>query len=279
MRAVATERQRRFFVRVRAGEDLLEAVEALAQREELQAAWIRGVGALERAELEHETLDEPCEVLSLSGSLAWDGDDVRPRLRVTLAPLAAGGRVVGGVLRRAPATDLQLVVESFDDVPVELVTTPNRTPRIVASAPPSRALVEPSFVDEDDYDDEEDADAAPAAVSWADVAKASAVVEAMPEPPPPRAPRAPVRPHEPPPRPSPTSEPTVEHRGPTPEKGDFVQHVQFGLCKVEKADGRGGIVIKLPSGLRKKLRLDFMDVGRPRRDEGRRVFPVRPRKR
>lgn len=278
MRAVTTERQRRFFVRVRAGEDLLEAVESLAQREQLQAAWIRGVGALERAELEHETLDEPCEVLALSGSLAWDGDEMHPRLRVTLAPLADGGRVVGGVLRRAPAADLQILVESFDDVPVELVSVGARTPRIKASAPPTRKLVEPSFAAEDDYDDEEDDDAAPAAaggVSWADVAKASAVVEAMPEPPP-RPARAPVRPHEPPPRPEPAA---PRHHGPTPDKGDFVQHVQFGLCKVEKADGRGGITIKLPSGVRKKLRLDFMDVGRPRRDDGRRVFPVRPKKR
>lgn len=268
MRAVTTERQRRFFVRLRAGEELLEALEALAQREHLHAAWVRGVGALERAALEHVVVDEPSEVLALSGSLSWDGDEPRPRLRVTLALLSDGARLIGGVLLRAVATDVELLVESFDDVPVDLVEVAPRPPKIRASAP---RVEPPPEVDDDLAEEDEDDDAPPPSpgVSWADVARASAHVE--PPAPPPTSRRS----HEPPPR----LEATVEHRGPAPDKGDFVQHVQFGLCKVERTDGRGGIVIKLPSGVRKKLRLDFMDVGRPRRDEGRRVFPVRPRSR
>lgn len=276
MRAVTTERQRRFFVRLRAGEELLEALEVLAQRERLQAAWIRGVGALERAALEHVVLDEPCEVVALSGSLSWDGDEPRPRLRVALAPLSDGARLIGGVLLRAVATDVELLVESFDDVPIDLVEVAPRPPRIRATAP--RVEPPPDAGDdlaEEDDEDEAESSASPG-VSWADVARASAHAEPAPPPPPPRGAAAPrAAPHEPPPRP----EATVEHRGPAPDKGDFVQHVQFGLCKVERTDGRGSIVIKLPSGVRKKLRLDFMDVGRPRRDEGRRVFPVRPRSR
>ncbi|MBX3275941.1 MAG: hypothetical protein KF729_37140, partial [Sandaracinaceae bacterium] len=93
--------------------------------------------------------------------------------------------------------------------------------------------------------------------------------------PPPPAPRERPAAHQPPP----PSDLDPGYAGPAIDKGDFVQHVQFGLCKVERSDGRGGLVLKLPSGVRKKVRLDFMDVGRPRRDDGRRVFPLRPRKR
>ncbi|MCB9591244.1 MAG: DNA-binding protein [Sandaracinaceae bacterium] len=275
MRAVSSERQRRFLVRLRGGEDAVEALEALAQRERMQAAWVRGVGALERAELEHAVVDEPCEILSLSGSISWDGDEPRPRLRAALAPLSDGSRIVGGVLTVAPSTDVELLVECFDDVPLELVEAAPKPPRIRASAPPSRALVEPPedvYDDEDEDDDDEPAPARSAGpVSWADVAAASADVEA-PEPewraPAPAPARGPAR-----------AAPRVEHRGPSPEKGDFVSHMQFGLCKVEKVDGRGGIIVKLASGLRKKIRLDFMDVGRPRREDGRKVFPVRAKKR
>ena len=64
-----------------------------------------------------------------------------------------------------------------------------------------------------------------------------------------------------------------------PEKGDFIQHRQFGRCKVEGPTKNGGIRVKLPSGIRKTLRLDFMDVGSPCREDGRRIFPVRPKKR
>ena len=58
-----------------------------------------------------------------------------------------------------------------------------------------------------------------------------------------------------------------------------MQHRQFGLCKVEKEDGSGGIVIKLQSGVRKTIKLAYLEVGSPRQEGGRRVFPIRPRKR
>ncbi|MBX3276271.1 MAG: DNA-binding protein, partial [Sandaracinaceae bacterium] len=152
MKAVLTGRQRRFFVRLGAGQDVVASIESLAHREGIHAAWVRGVGALERAELEHAALEEPCEILSLAGSLRWRGDEPRPRLRVALAPLSDGGRLLGGVLRRAPATDVELLVEAFDDVPLELVEAASVSPRIKKSVPAPE----------------------PAPPSWAEAARASA---------------------------------------------------------------------------------------------------------
>jgi predicted DNA-binding protein with PD1-like motif len=65
-----------------------------------------------------------------------------------------------------------------------------------------------------------------------------------------------------------------EHK---PEKGDWIEHAKFGLCKIEGLSGDGVCIIKLPDARRKKIKIDAMQVLAPRRDGGRRVFPVRPK--
>ena len=62
-----------------------------------------------------------------------------------------------------------------------------------------------------------------------------------------------------------------------PEKGDWIEHAKFGLCKIEGLSGDGVCIIKLPDARRKKIKLDAMRVLAPRSDDGRRVFPVRPK--
>jgi predicted DNA-binding protein with PD1-like motif len=62
-----------------------------------------------------------------------------------------------------------------------------------------------------------------------------------------------------------------------PEKGDFIEHAKFGLCKIEGLSGDGVCIIKLPDARRKKIKIDAMLVLRPREDGDRRIFPVRPR--
>ena len=66
---------------------------------------------------------------------------------------------------------------------------------------------------------------------------------------------------------------------PYPEKGDWVDHRQFGLCKVEGEDTEGGVRIRLPSGVRKVIRLDFLEVLPARVEGDRKIFPLRPRRR
>ena len=76
-----------------------------------------------------------------------------------------------------------------------------------------------------------------------------------------------------------TPEATAFLDEPIPQKGDFVDHRQFGLCRVEGEDEDGGLRIRLPSGVRKVIRLDFLEVLPPRHEGDRKVFPLRPRKR
>jgi hypothetical protein len=66
---------------------------------------------------------------------------------------------------------------------------------------------------------------------------------------------------------------------PIPEQGDYVDHKVFGLCRVEGEDAEGGIVIRLPSGARKHINLDVLEVLPGRIETDRVVYPVRPRRR
>lgn len=64
-----------------------------------------------------------------------------------------------------------------------------------------------------------------------------------------------------------------------PERGDWLDHAKFGLCKIEGLSGDGVCIIKLPDARRKKIKIDALQVLAPRSDDGRRVFPVRPKRR
>jgi predicted DNA-binding protein with PD1-like motif len=90
------------------------------------------------------------------------------------------------------------------------------------------------------------ADSGPAAVSWAMAAELSARAEPAP--------------------------PEQE-----PERGDWIEHEKFGLCKIEGLSGDGVCIIKLPGATRKKIKLDAMLVLSPRKDGERKIFPVRPK--
>jgi len=250
-----------------------EKVSKSAAEHGVTRGWARGVGALAWADLEKgKRVSGPLTLLSLEGSLGPKGC-----LLVTLA--RADGKVVGGALRDAEVERVELWVEPFVD------------------AQPSDRSASARWVSEDDEGDpstpdapEEDAPAASpgwadvaaasakqeqdtsAAVTWAQVAAASE--EPAPAPPPrspsPRSARGPAR------KPKRAPAPPEEL---TPQKGDFIHHRQFGRCKVDGPSKGGGIVVRLPSGIRKTIRLDFLDVGHPRDEGGRRVFPVRPKKR
>ena len=64
-----------------------------------------------------------------------------------------------------------------------------------------------------------------------------------------------------------------------PERGDWVDHKQFGLCRVENLAEDGGLLIRLETGRRKLIKLDFLDVLEPREDGGRKIYPLRPKRR
>ncbi|HJL20302.1 MAG TPA: DNA-binding protein [Sandaracinaceae bacterium LLY-WYZ-13_1] len=257
-----------------------------------------------------QRFDTPCELLTLEGHVSLEDGAPTPMLHATLARRTDNGvDLLGGRVVRAGVFGVELMIDVLADVRLERVedeatglavwTGPSRPGAEAHRAAPTRAWVEPASEAPDDEGDEHDRDEpddedggeAPAAssggVSWADVAAVSASPEV--DAPPKRrqkgrAKRArgaqpPTPAFEPPPMPSTADEPDdVYDDEPTPEKGDFIQHRQFGQCKVDREDGRGGLVIKLPSGVRKTIKLDYMEVGQPRMEGRKRVFPIRPRK-
>ena len=63
------------------------------------------------------------------------------------------------------------------------------------------------------------------------------------------------------------------------EAGELVDHRQFGRCLVERVNDDGGLMIKLPNGRRRLIRLDVLEVQEPTEDaEGRLVYPLRPKR-
>ncbi|MFK7988662.1 MAG: DUF296 domain-containing protein [Sandaracinaceae bacterium] len=289
---------RRLLLRLGPGDELVTCLREMAQARGVELAWVQGVGTIERASFvggQADSDDGPWQLMSLGGSVREEGGVVALSLHATL--VSASGQVKGGALRKAAVSVAEIVVECFESpstqqgeaaeafestsaAPARKPTTERRArkPKRAASEPPPR-----SWTMLDDAEDEPDEAPSPApptgAVTWADVAAFSAAPEE--EAPAPRSapasrPRRSGRPgHKP--MPPPSKQAVVDEL--LPQKGDFVSHRQFGTCKVEREDGNGGIVLKLQSGVRKTIKLAYMEVGAPRDEKGRRVFPIRPRKR
>lgn len=182
----------------------------------------------------------------------------------------------------------------------------NTAPPVVTSsrskAPPREAsqiaipMNEPAEPEEDGTRESEAGPVAPSAggfggISWAQVAAASEEAEKVQSAPKAMSRRVPEKTpqdHLPPPIPERSTklpvraakaEKVVNWDEPNPSKGEYVDHRQFGLCRVDGEDDEGGLKIRLPSGVRKVIRLDFMEVLPPRFEGDRTIYPLRPRKR
>lgn len=295
MKVFESRRVRHFVLRLDRGEELVAAVEALAREAGIGAAWVRGVGSLAWAELDRhdqrrrgpeppQRFETPCDVLALEGNVAMSGSTPRAQLHVTLARRTDNGvEVLGGRLKAGEVFACELALTVFEDLALSRARDDATGLALFRGeggpAPVPRAVEEPA-----EEDDEEPEDEGPrGGVSWADVAAVSAAPPVVERPrrerPRGRPPSAPPAPFRPPPIPDKRrgdDEAFEEH---LPQKGDFIEHRQFGLCKIDREDEEGGLVIRLPSGVRKVIKLDFMEVGAPRHEGGRTIFPVRPRRR
>ena len=273
--------------RLERGERIHEAIRQIAEEHGVATAWVEGLGAVHWAEVcEYDQegqaykparrIDAPCEILALTGNVAIRDGAPFAHLHVTLSrELPDRIEVIGGHLVAAEAFACELRLEVHDDVALqrthdaatglalfdrEPLSAPARAPERPAPAPAGR----------------------PGALTWADVAVASEA----PRPAPPRR-GAPARvesrvpsfvPEKLPERRRRDEEEVVGPEG--PKRGDYVDHHVFGLCRVEGEDSEGSLVIRLPSGARKPIKLDVLDV-LPARDDadGKRVHPLRPRRR
>ena len=234
------------------GEELITAVEAWAQGTLL----IEGGGAL--AEIEIEDADGErrkigsAEALSLRGAVV-EGD------AILHATLLRGAQVLGGRLRSATVVFCALRAERFSgraERSLAPASVPPRPPSVPVSA---------------------------AAGGWAAAAEASTRAAApKPRPSRPRPSESSVPLHRP--KPIPTSRDRASSPSfldePQIEVADYVDHRQFGLCRVERVQDNGGLLLKLPTGRRKLIKLEVFVVEEPIEDpKGRRVFALAPRRR
>lgn len=285
---------RRFVGRLERGEEVIATLRQHCEGERVRGAWIRGAGILEWVELmewdaEREAwksprrVEGPLTVVSMEGTVAIRGGPVFVELHASLTKQDdLGIHAVGGTIASARVYALDFAIESFEDVRLERDEDPStglslfkgpstrgvlaregrgaapaRTPPAGPTPAPAAPRAAPERRPREEGPEEPVAAPAPAGpVSWAQVAAISQRVEKS-------APKDDVgflsEPH--------------------PSKGDWIDHRQFGLCRVDGEDEEGGLKIRLPSGVRKVIKLDFLEVLPPRHEGDRKVFPIRPRKR
>ncbi len=299
---------RRLIVRFDRGEELIGSLGKLAASERFRAAWLRGTGHVEWVDLVHwdpareiETrprrIEGPLLALSIEGNVSMRLGEPFALLRGSFSrENDAGLQVVGGQIAALSALALEMSIEIYEDARLERDEDPptglslwkgERTPGVIARsgtaarAPAAREAParEPAPVPRElsprpapelsprpapelsPRPAPSPASSSAASLGWAQVAAVSEQAEKG------RAsdPRS--------------SSTAGEIDEPSPQKGDWIEHRQFGLCRVDGEDGEGALIIKLPSGMRKHIKLDFMEVLPARQDGERRIYPLRPRKR
>lgn len=260
-------------------------------------------------------VEGPLTVLALEGNVAIRNGPPWVQLHVMLSRQSGPGAIetLGGTLASARAYALEFAFEVYEDVRLErdedvatglslfkgssvrgvIARSGERLqelarPRPAASAGPAPVATDEEEPDLEDQPSSRTSAAVPAAatgggVSWAQAAAVSEEAEKRAAAAPVRRVSAPSAPALLPPIPAPIAADRERDTSfldePIPQKGDWVDHRQFGLCRVEGEDEDGGLRIRLPSGVRKVIRLDFLEVLPPRHEGDRKVFPLRPRKR
>ncbi len=261
-------------------------------------------------------IDRPVELLHLEGNVSLRDGAPFPHLHATVSYETQDGIVVlGGHLTSARVFACELRVTVFEDVTLErqedpatgLSLWPLGAGTAGAGQPEDPGAGEDGAVPDPwaavarvsesaERADEAASSRGDGPVGWGDVAAASR--PAAPEPPAWKAPEAPPRPsprsgraearrralreaRTPAPVPEPISRPrraAVDFDEPLPEPGDYLDHFRFGLCRVEDEDPEGGVQVRMPSGVRRTIRLDLLRVEPPEERDGKRVFPVRRRR-
>jgi predicted DNA-binding protein with PD1-like motif len=250
--SVEASASRHIVGRVFHGSGLQEAFRNLVDEHGLRTAWVSAIGAFEWIELtEYNQSDrryegahrfERCELLSMQGNLSERDGEPFWHLHATVS-LREGERDVtyGGHVVDGSVFALEFRIDCFDELELRRdhddATGLQLWANLEAQAAGPQVLPAPGAAPE----------GVPTEATWAMAAELSARAE----------PAA-----------------SLEYK---PEKGDWIEHVKFGLCKIEGLTGDGVCIIKLPDARRKKIKIDALQVLAPRSDGERRVFPVRPK--
>ena len=300
---------RRFVGRIERGEDVLATLKRFAMSERIRAAWVRMTGIVEWVEVtewdsSREVLRAPRRVEGPLTLLAGEGN-ISFRLGEPFVEVRAsfsretdmGTQTVGGQLVVVSALNVEFMLEVFEDVRLDRdeeretglsvwkgektagviarstkAATPAREPArsmpmVQTTMPSPRAM--PQASDTLDEESPPVLDAEPSeGVSWSMVAAASERAEK------PSSAGSLIAA-----RPIGSTRAAVVVDDNTPKRGDYVEHRQFGLCRVEGVDPEGALIIRLTSGIRKTIHMDPFELVPPRFEGDRRIIALRPRKR
>lgn len=297
MQVFESREVRHFIGRLDRGERIPEALSEFARDRRIETAWIQAIGALEWVELveydqvakayrEPRRIDRAVEILSFVGNISKKDGQPFVHLHAALSYEADEEiKTVGGHVIDGSVFACEFRILAHDDL--ELTRLPHEGTGL--------HLWEESAAKKHEARREEQKN------SWAQVAAASEWASKPPAPTVYDSPRAghskPARtkPSRPPVyipenlEPPPPKDPLPEKRRvseeeffeePIPQVGDFVDHRQFGLCRVDGEDEDGGLIIRLSSGARRTIKLDYLRVLPSRVDDanGRKIFPLEPKK-
>lgn len=230
-----------------------EAFRQLVDEHGLRTAWVSAIGAFEWLELteynqaaqsyELAHRFERCELLTMQGNLSERGGEPFWHLHATVSLREDGRDVVyGGHVVDGSVFALEFRIDCFDELTLRRANDEATGLQLWAGIEGMSAKADSPLVDAAPSAD------APKGVTWAMAAALSSRAELA----------TPVEYH--------------------PERGDWIEHAKFGLCKIEGLSGDSVCIIKLPDGRRKKIKLDALQVLAPRRDGERKIFPVRPKR-
>ncbi len=295
---VESQIHRHLLVRLPRGADFFSSLRRLCTERDVSAGWVQGLGAFEWCELaeyDQHTLryrparriERPLELLHLEGNVSsgQEGPFVHAHVVVSYET-PEGIRVLGGHLTAARVFACELRLTAFEDIDLSRHLDPatglslwrETDPGVPGSEVTAKA-------------NEEDAD------PWsmlARVSEGSRRVEERGDTPseasahPTTRGRASARggkrrravlreARTPAPVPQPVRRPrkaSLDLDEPYPEPGDWLDHFRLGRCRVVADDPEGGMQLVLPSGARRTIHLDRLEVSLVE-DGEERVFRVR----
>ncbi len=304
---------RRLLIRPERGDELVSVLSEAAEARRVGCARVMGWGVFEDVVLERTSPQAPLERLELEGpALATSivgtvGHEADATVAQVFLTVQTSQGVVSGRALSAVVVAGELFIDAFDDADPARIrdrVTGLVTFRAARGTPDftEQALSEPSA---EAPKVEEASPAAPeGGGAWAAVAAASEGQEADVTPKPARAPKggrarrpgagglrqrssrriareiqdAKVPAHKP--KPLPQRQRAVDEsffEDPIPERGSYVDHPQLGRCFVIDEDRNGDLVLRLPGGGHRTLRLELMRVEGPEQQEVGSVYRVRPK--
>ena len=289
---------------------MLASLKRFAMGERIRAGWVRMTGIVEWVEVTEwdsnkevlrapRRIEGPLTLLAGEGNISFRLGEPFVEMRGAFSrETDMGVQTVGGQLVVMSALNVEFMIEVFEDVRLDRdeeretglsVWKGEKTPGVVARATknlapaltrePSRGMplvqttmptprAMPQASDTLDEESPPVLDEAPAeGVSWSMVAAASERVEKPSS----AGSLIAARPIGGVSRAAPSDD--------APKRGDYVEHRQFGLCRVEGVDPEGALIIRLTSGIRKTIHMDPFEPAPPRFEGDRRIIALRPRKR